>query len=85
MVDKISINVSVLSLNVQHNFMVPVDMNVADAIRLVAQTVAEEYPGVKNKPAERNRMIRASDGNMLNPACSFKQQGILSGEKIVLI
>ncbi len=84
MVDKISINISVLSLNVQHNFLVPADMSVADAIALVAQTILEEYPGVR-RPLEGNRMIYASNGKLLNPACSFSQLGVVSGEKIILI
>ncbi len=85
MVDKISINVSVLSLNVQHNYLIPEDMSISDAITLIAQTISDEYPGVKKSAMGKNRLICASNGKTLDPSFSFKQLGIVSGEKVVLV
>ncbi len=85
MVEKMSVNVLVLSLNVEHNFLIPIDMRVSDVISLIAQTVAEEYPGVKKRISEGNRLMSASNGKLLDPKNSLKQLGIVSGDKVILI
>ncbi len=86
MVEKISINVKVVSLNIEHNFLVPCDMNVSDATALIAQTILEEYPGVKKSMSSKGySLMQVSSGKLLNARCSFKQFEIIQGEKFLLI
>ena len=85
MVEKLSINVEVVPLNVEHNFLIPSDMSVDNAISLVIKTIFDEYPGVKQNQTDVNFMIQVSSGKVLEPKCSFKQLGIIQGEKIILM
>ncbi len=85
MVEKISLNVIVLSLNLEHNFLIPSDMNVEQAVGLIVQTLLDEYPGVKHSINSPHRLIQATSGKVLNPTCSFKQLGVIQGEKLLLM
>ena len=85
LVDKISVNIKLIGLNVEHNFLIPSEMSVADATDLVVQALCEEYPGVKNSTSGRHALMQASSGKVLNQACSLKQLGIVQGEKMILI
>ena len=85
MVEKLSINIEVVSLNIEHNFLIPSNMSVESAISLVIKTILDEYPGVKQNQTDANFMIQASSGKVLEPKCSFKQLGIIQGEKIILM
>lgn len=85
MVDKISINIKIVGLNVERNFLIPQDMRVYDAIDLIVKSLQEEYPGVKNTASLGYSMMQASSGKFLNQACSFKQLGIVQGERMTLI
>lgn len=85
MVEKISLNVLIVPLNVEHNFLIPADMSVENAATLISQTVLDEYPGVKHATTSTNLLIQASSGKVLNAKCSFRQLGIIQGEKTILI
>ena len=86
MVEKISLNVKIISLNIEHNFLVPYDMCVGDATALIAQAIAEEYPGIKKAMNGKGySLMQASSGKLLNAGCSFKQFEIIQGEKFLLI
>ncbi len=85
MVEKISVNIKVVSLNVEHNFLIPSEMNVGDAIALVLQTLFEEYSGIVKLPPEKASLMQASTGKLLNKACSLDQLGIIQGENLLLI
>ena len=85
MVEKISINIKVISLNVEHNFLIPCEMSVADATELIVQTLREEYHGVKKNPTNGHVLLQASSGKMLNQTCSFRQLEIVQGERLILI
>jgi len=84
-VDKISLNIKVLSLNLEHNFFVPSEMNVSNATGLIVQSLGEEYPGTRQSTMRKNVLIQMSTGKVLNPGCSFKQLGIVQGEKLLLV
>lgn len=84
-VEKVSINIKVVSLNVEHNFLIPWDMNVGDATALILQTLLEEYPGVKQQATKGYMLMQLSTGKVLNPSCSFRQMGMIQGEKLLLI
>ena len=85
MVDKISVNVKIIGLNVEHNFLVPNEMSVADATALIVQALCEEYAGVKNALSSKHMLMQASSGKVLNPSNSLKQLGVVPGEKMILI
>ncbi len=85
MVDKISINVLVSSINVEHNFLVPHDMSIRHATQLILQSLREEYPGIRNTSSAGSLLMQHASGKVLNPECSLQQLGIVQGEKFVLI
>ena len=85
MVEKISVNVKVASLNVEHNFLIPCDMSVKDATYLVVKSLSEEYRGAIMLPTHQYAMLRFSDGKLLDSAHSFKQLGIVQGDMFLLM
>ena len=85
MVEKLSLNVEIVPLNMEHNFLIPSDMSVENAASLIVKTVLDEYPGVKHSPMSPTLLIQATTGKVLNAACSFKQLGIIQGEKLILM
>ncbi len=85
MVEKLSLNVMVVPLNVEHNFLIPLDMRVENAIALISQTILDEYPGVRHALPPTSLLMQASSGRVLNTKCSFRQLGIIQGEKTILM
>ena len=85
MVEKISLNVEIVSLNVEHNFLIPSEMSVEAATALIVKTILDEYPGVKHSATQLSMLVQATTGKVLNAKCSFKQLGIVHGEKIILM
>ena len=85
MIEKLSLNVLVVPLNVEHNFLIPADMSIENATKLISKTLLDEYPGVKYATTCINLLIQASSGKILNAKCSFRQLGIIQGEKIILM
>ena len=85
MVEKLSLNVQIVPLNLEHNFLIPLDMSVENATSLITKTILDEYPGVKYNSLSKNLLIQASSGKVLTSNYSFKQLGIIQGEKIILI
>lgn len=85
MVEKISLNVEIVPLNIEHNFLIPSEMSVETATSLIVKTVLDEYPGVKHTATNKNLLVQASSGKILNTNCSFRQLGIIQGEKIILM
>ena len=85
LVDKISVNIKIIGLNVEHNFLIPNEMCVADATGLIVQALCEEYSGVKNSMSNKRMLMQASSGKVLNQAYSLKQLGVVQGEKMILI
>ena len=84
MVEKISVNIKAVGLNVEHNFLIPRDMNISDAVELIVKALCEEYPGVKNSSLG-HALMQESSGKVLNQSCSFRQLGIVQGERMILI
>ncbi len=85
MVETLSLNISIPSINVEHNFIVPVDMSVEVAINLMLQTLSEEYPGIHKNSLNLNILIRKKSGKVLTSNCSFKQLCIFQGDNLVLV
>lgn len=85
MVDKISLNVKFAGLNVEHSFLVPSEMNVTDATNLIVQALSIEYPGTRGSVPGSHMLLQTTSGKVLNQTCSFRQLGIVQGEKMILI
>ncbi|MBE6574724.1 MAG: hypothetical protein E7654_00435 [Ruminococcaceae bacterium] len=85
MVEKISLNVVVPSLNLEHNFLIPAEMNVEGAAALILRALMEEYPGVGQRAAAGAHLMQMSTGKLLNSGCNFRQLGIAQGEKLLLM
>lgn len=85
MVEKVSVNVKILSLNAEHSFLIPWDMRAEDAVMLIVELLRDEYPGIGWELFRRNCLMQQSSGKLLNNACSLKQQGIVHGERLLLI
>ena len=85
MVEKISVNIKILSLNTEHNFLIPMDMNVREITSLIIQILRDEDPGVGVNNVTEYRLLQVLTGKILNSSCSLKQLGIVQGEKLVLI
>ena len=85
MVEKISVNIKVIGLNVEHSFLVPKDMSVSDAVELIVKVLCEEYPGVNNSSSTGHALMQVSSGKVLDQTYSFKQLGIVQGERMILI
>ena len=83
--DKISLNVRVAGLNLEHNFLIPVGMSVADATELIVRALCDEYRGVKSTVSKSHALMQASSGRLLPPECSLRQLRIVRGEKMILI
>ncbi len=85
MVEKISVHVRVIALNVEHNYLIPQQMSVMEAAELIQKTLLEEYPGIKPESGIKGILIQQSTGLMLDPGCSFRQLGIHQGEKLYYV
>ena len=85
MVEKLSLNVEIVPLNIEHNFLIPSDMSVENATSLIVKTILDEYPGVKHSPSVTHLLVQASTGKILSSKFSFRQLGIIQGEKIILM
>ena len=85
LVEKISVNIKVVGLHVERNFLIPKDMGVHEAVDLIVKALREEYPGVSVGGASGRGLLQASSGKVLNQACNFKQLGITPGERMILI
>ncbi len=85
MVEKLSLNIKIPALNLEHNFLIPMDMEVSAATNLVIQALVEEYPGVSRSRLHAGTLMRFTTGELLPQGCSFKQLGISQGEKLILL
>lgn len=85
MVEKISVHIRVIALNVEHNYLIPQQMCVTEAAELVGKTLLEEYPGIRQISGIKGSLVQQSTGLVLDPGCSFRQLGIHQGERLYYI
>lgn len=85
MVEKISVHVRVTALNVEHNYLIPQQMSVAEAAELINKTLMEEYPGIRQESGMKGMLIQQATGLMLDPGCNFRQLGIHQGERLYYV
>ena len=84
MVEKLSVHIRVVALNVEHNYLIPQHMSVTEAAELIHKTLLEEYPGITQVSAQ-GMLIQQSPGMMLAPGCRFRQLGIHQGERLYYV
>lgn len=84
-VEKISVNIMVVGLNLEHNFLVPQEMCISDVVDLIVQALKDEYPKVKNMSLGKFSLMQITSGKILNPSCNFNQLGIVQGERLLLL
>ena len=85
MVETLSLNISIPSINAEHNFIVPEAMSVETATNLIVQILSEEYPEIHKSLLKKNTLIQKKSGKTLTPGCSFKQLSILQGDNLILV
>ena len=85
MVETLSLNISIPSINVDHNFIVPEEMSVEVACSLMLQTLSEEYPGIHISSLKGCNLIQKKSGMILTRGCSFKQLCIMQGDDLMLV
>ena len=85
MSEKLSVNVEILGLNISHNFLVPDDMSVQKVINLMIRTLEDEHPGTADGKKNMHMLLQSDSGKALIPNCSMCQQGIVNGEKLLLV
>lgn len=85
MIDKISVYIMFPALNVEHNFMIPWDMNIRTAIDMISKLISEEYRGVKFSSEGKNRLVQTFTGKVLPDTCSFRQLDLAQGEKLIFM
>lgn len=81
--EKVSISVRIPALDNSYDFIVPNNMAVRDVQKLIARILTSEY-GVSESTSEL-MMLDTNDGKALRQECSFLQQGISDGAKLLLI
>ncbi len=85
MVEKISLNVEIPGLNVNHNYLIPEDMMISKVTNLILNTLLEEYPEACNSEYQRHFILHMKHGEILNPESSLKQLGIVNGDSVILM
>jgi len=60
-------------------------MNVGEATLLIIQILLDEYPDINVNYLLEYRLMQVFSGKILNSGCSFRQLGIVQGEKLMLI
>ncbi len=81
--EKISIAVRIPALNNSYDFIVPDNMTVQDVQKLIIRILSSEY-GVSNNNMGL-QLFDMTDGKALRMECTFMQQGISDGAKLLLI
>nr|WP_298056058.1 hypothetical protein [uncultured Lachnoanaerobaculum sp.] len=83
--DKISINVEIPGINIEHNFLVPQKMQVSRVVLLITQMLSEEYNEVSYDKLKSHILLSADTGQALLEDASLSQLGVLNGERLILI
>ena len=81
--EKISIAVRIPALDNSYDFIVPDNMTVQDVQKLIIRILSSEY-GVSNNNMGL-QLFDMTDGKALRMECTFMQQGISDGAKLLLI
>ena len=81
--EKISIAVKVPALGDIYDFIVPNNMSIRDALKLMIKILNSEY-GISEKSTDV-MLFDMKDNKVLRMECSFAQLGISDGAKLLMI
>lgn len=81
--EKISITVEVPALNATHDFIVPNNMSVRNAKNLMVRILSSEY-GISDDGSD-TMLFDKEDNKALRLECSFAQNDISDGAKLLMI
>lgn len=81
--EKISIAVKIPALNSTYDFIVPSNMSIRDAQKLMVRILSSEY-GIADKNTDV-MLFDMEDHMALRLECSFAQNGISNGAKLLMI
>ena len=81
--EKVSVSIRIPALDNSYDFIVPNNMAVRDVQKLISRILTSEY-GVADSMSVLT-MIDINDGKALRQECSFSQQGISDGAKLLLL
>lgn len=79
------IKVKVPGLNVEHEFLVPGDMQISKVTELLAQLLRSEYPKVRVDASAAAELLQASSGLALEPKGTLNKSGIGDGDTFILM
>ena len=81
--EKISIAVKVPALGDIYDFIVPNNMSIRDALKLMIKILNSEY-GISEKSTDV-MLFDMKDNKVIRMECSFAQLGISDGAKLLMI
>lgn len=79
------IKVKVPGLNVEHEFLVPGDMQIRKVTELLVQLLRGEYPKVQMQPSTKAELLQASSGLALELDSTLNKSGIGDGDTFILL
>lgn len=80
---KIPVTVRIPAIHGNYEFLIPDNMSVADAQKLMVRILNSEY-GIADNSSDLI-LIDEKDGKSLRPECSVSQLGITDGAKLILL
>ncbi len=80
---KIPVTVRIPAINGDYDFLIPDNMSVLDAEKLMIRILSSEY-GLSDNSSDL-LLIDMKDGKSLRTECSFSQLGIVDGAKLMLL
>lgn len=80
---KIPVTVRIPAIHGNYEFLIPDNMSVADAQKLMVRILNSEY-GIADNSSDLI-LVDEKDGKSLRAECSFSQLGITDGAKLVLL
>lgn len=85
MAKTLSIKVKAPGLSVTHDFLVPADMIVRKAVRMITRILQSEYPGAAHSSVSEPMLLQASSGLALDGDSTLEQNGIVDGDAFILL
>lgn len=80
---KIPVTVRIPAIHGNYEFLIPDNMSVTDAQKLMVRILNSEY-GIADNSSDLI-LIDEKDGKSLRPECSVSQLGITDGAKLILL
>lgn len=81
--DKILVSIYVLALDEYYDLLLPINLNLADAMELIQNTISELSSG--NYQKHNNALLLNSESKIINNNNVVRFSGLTNGCKVVLI